>query len=257
MRFCLPLLFILFPVLLFAQGGVISGKVVRMDTKGALGKASIFLSNSSYGTISNDDGTFTLNGVKPGQYELIVTSLGFEDFSQTVMVGKDPIKIDAQMLPKVTALHEVVITTPANWKRNYEMFLKVFLGESDNARKCKILNPHDITLVYHKSNKTLEAWSDEFIEIENRALGYKVKFLLKSFKYDEINSIISWEGKILYNEIAATAVQKRVWEAKRNDIYYGSSMHFFRSLQNAKVDQEGFVMYILMRRPNPYRPAQR
>ena len=256
MRFCLPLLFILCPVLLFAQGGTITGKVVRMDTKGALGKASIFLSNSSYGTISNDDGTFSLSGIRPGQYELVVTMVGFEDYNQTVMVGKDAIKIDAQLMPKVTQLHEVVITTPENWKINYALFVKEFLGESENAKKCRILNPHDISLIYHKKTKTLEAWSDDFIEIENKALGYKVKFLLKSFKADQINNVISWEGKVLYNELKASATQKKLWDAKRNDIYYGSSMHFFRSVQNASLNNEGFVMYILLRKPNPMRPPQ-
>lgn len=256
MRFCIPLLFILFPVLLFAQGGTITGKAARMDTKGALAKASVFLSNSSYGTITNDDGTFSLTGVKPGQYELVVTMIGFEDYNQTIMVGKDPIKISAELMPKVTQLHEVVITTNANWKRNYEMFVKEFLGESENARQCKILNPRDISLTYHKAKKTLEAFSDEFIVIENRALGYKVKFLLKSFKCDQINNIISWEGKVLYTEIPAKAVQKKLWEAKRNDIYYGSSQHFFRSLQNMQLSQEGFMMWILLRKPNPERPPQ-
>lgn len=256
MRFYLPLLFLLFPIVLFAQSGTITGKVARLDTKGALGKASVFLSNSSYGTSSNDDGTFTLSGVRPGQYELIVSMVGFEDYNQTILVGKDPIKINAELMPKVTQLHEVVITTNANWKRNYAMFVKAFLGESENAKKCKILNPRDISLIYHKAQKTLEAFSDEFIVIENKALGYKVKFLLKSFKWDDINSITSWEGKVLYTELPASASQKKIWEARRNDIYYGSSMHFFRSLQNATITQEGFVMMILVRKPNPERPPQ-
>ena len=259
MRFCLPLLFLLFPLALLAQTGSITGKVARLDTKTALGKASVFLSNSSYGTISNDDGTFTLNGLKPGQYQLVVTMVGFEDFNQTVMIPRDPkepIKVNAELMPKVTELHEVVITDPANWKQNYEKFVKLFLGESNNAKKCKILNPHEISLIYRKSKQTLEGWSNDFIEIENRALGYKVKFMLKSFSYDEINNIISWEGKVLYTEMPGSATQKKIWEAKRNDIYYGSNMHFFRSVQNAKMSEEGFVAMILVRKPNPERPPQ-
>jgi hypothetical protein len=259
MRFCLPLLLLLLPITLLAQSGNITGKVARMDTKTALGKASVFLSNSSYGTISNDDGTFSLSGLKPGQYELVITMIGFEDFNQTIMVPKDPkepIRINAELMPKVTELHEVVITDPANWKKNYELFVKEFLGESANAKKCKILNPHAVTLIYRKAKQRLEGWSDEFIEIENRALGYKVKFMLKSFSYDEINGIISWEGKVLYTELPANAAQKKLWEAKRNDIYYGSNMHFFRSVQNARLSDEGFVAMILMRKPNPARPPQ-
>jgi hypothetical protein len=256
MRFSLVLLLWLCPLLLLAQSGSVTGKVARMDTKTILAKASVYLSNSSYGTISNDDGTFTLNGVKPGQYQLVVSMVGFEDFTQTIMVGKEAIKISAELLPKVTQLHEVVITTPANWKKNYDMFVKEFLGESENAKKCKVLNPRSVSLVYHKAKETLEGWSDEFIEIENRALGYKVKFMLKSFSCDNINNIVGWEGNYVFTELPGSAAQKKAWEAKRNDIYYGSSQHFFRSLQNARINDEGFLVMLLQRQPNPERPPQ-
>lgn len=259
MRFYIPLLLLLLPFAALAQTSTITGKVIRIDTKSPLGKASVFLSNSSYGTITNDDGTFTISGVRPGQYELVVTMVGFEDFNQTVMVPKvstEPLKVNAEMMVKVTQLHEVVITTPEDWKKNYALFLKNFLGESDYAKKCKILNPHDINLVYHKGKQTLEAWSDDFIQIENLALGYKIKFMLKSFTFDDINNIISWEGKVLYTEIPGKASQKKLWEERRNEIYYGSSMHFFRSLQNGKLSEEGFVPMILERRQNPNRPPQ-
>ena len=254
MRFSLFLLCLLFPTLLFAQGGVITGTVARMDTKTPLGKASVFLSNSSFGTITNDDGSFTLNRLRPGQYDLIVTMLGFEDYSQTILVGKDALKLKIELMPKVTQLHEVVITTPANWKRNYAMFVKEFLGESADARKCTIENPHDIMLIYHKAKKMLEAYSDGFIVIENRALGYKVKLLLKRFSCDDINNIISWEGRILYEELPAKARQKTAWLQRRREIYYGSSMHFFRSLRLGTLNDEGFQMMQLFRTPNPKRP---
>jgi hypothetical protein len=256
MRFYLVLLLLFAPLLLLAQGGTITGKVARLDSKTKLARASVFLSNSSYGTSTNDDGTFTLNNVKPGQYELVVSMVGFEDFNQTIMVGKEPITINAELMPKITQLHEVVISTPADWKKNYDMFVKAFLGESENARKCKILNPHTVNMVYHKARQSLEAWSNDFIEIENKALGYKVKFMLKSFNCDYADNIISWEGKVLYTELPGTAVQKKLWEAKRNDIYYGSAMHFFRSLQNAKLNEDGFLVMILLRKPNPERPPQ-
>lgn len=255
MRFCVPLLFvILFPVLLFAQGGTITGKVTRSDTKGALGRATVFLSNSSFGTVSNDDGTFKLTGVRPGQYQLIVTTIGFEDFTQTVLVGKDPIIVDAQLVPKVTQLRDVVITTPASWKFNYALFLKRFFGESADAKQCKILNPHDINLIYHKNTKVLEGYSYDFIQIENKALGYKIKFMMKSFKSDDINNEIQWEANVLYTEMPGKDAQKIAWQTRRDDIFYGSSRHFFRSLQNATLAQDGFQIMILDRKRNPKRP---
>lgn len=78
--------------------------------------------------------------------------------------------------------------------------------------------------------------------------------MLKSFKSDDINNEIAWEGNVLYTEMNASESQKKIWQAKRDDIYYGSSRHFFRSLQNATVSKDGFQMMILERKPNPARP---
>ncbi|QJD97989.1 carboxypeptidase-like regulatory domain-containing protein [Mucilaginibacter robiniae] len=239
-----------------AQTGVITGKVLRMDTKKPVSGASVFLSNATFGTTTADDGTFRLIGVKPGQYELVITSVGLEEFTQSVLVGPEPVTVNAELLPRVLELHDVIITSGGNWKANYEMFVKEFLGVSDDAHKCRILNPHDINLIYHKSKRTLEASSYDFINIENRAIGYKVKFLINEFKVDNYNNTISWQGKVLYEELPGSASQKALWEKRRQEIYYGSSMHFFRSLVSDHFNQDGFVIRTLYRRPNPQRPKE-
>ncbi|WP_345952551.1 carboxypeptidase-like regulatory domain-containing protein [Mucilaginibacter sp. PAMB04168] len=249
-------LFFLLPMLGLAQTGSITGKVINADTKNPLAKVSVFLSNATYGTTTAEDGTFMLRGVKPGQYELIITSVGYEDFSQSVLVGAEPVKIEAALKARVLELREVVVTTPADWKRNYQMFLTEFFGTSAYAKQCKISNPEELTLIYKKSKKTLEAYSYDFVNIENKALGYRIKFLLKSFKSDKINNIISWQGRILYEELPGSESQKKKWEIRRQDIYYGSNLHFFRSLVSGTYDKEGFVMRLLYRRPNTERPPE-
>ena len=69
-------------MLALAQYGSITGKITRADSKGAVAHASVFLSNSSFGTSSNDDGNYTLNNVRPGQYTLVVTAIGYDDISK-------------------------------------------------------------------------------------------------------------------------------------------------------------------------------
>lgn len=255
MRIWFTLVVFCFPLMLFAQG-TISGKVVRIDSKGPLSKASVFLGNSSYGTSTNDDGTFTLNNVKPGQYELIVSMVGFEEKTQTVLVSKDPVKLTIEMFPQITELHEVIVTDNAHWKANFEMFKPLFLGTQPDAKKCTILNPHDVSLIYKKSKKTLEAFSTEFIVIQNKAIGYNVKMLLKQFKYDEVNNVISWQGKLLFEPLKGSPSQEAAWEKRRQEIYYGSAMHFFRALRLGALKEEGFKVMILIRRPDPERPPQ-
>ncbi len=247
---------LLSPVFLLAQTGIITGRVLRADTKEPLAKVSVFLSNATVGTTTSEDGTYTLRGIRPGQYDLVTTSVGYEEQTQQVLVGSQQLTINAELKPQVMQLGEVIVTDNANWKNNYAMFLTEFLGTSANAKQCKITNPHDVTLIYRRSKKTLEAFSYDFINIENKALGYRVKFLLKSFKADKLNNLISWQGRLLYEDLPGSEAQKRKWEEKRQDTYYGSSLHFFRSLVSGNYAKEGFIMNILARRPNPERPSQ-
>jgi len=257
MRIYLLFFLVLFvPGVLYAQTGTITGKVVHADSKLPIAKVSVFLSNATYGTVTAEDGTYTLRGVKPGQYDLVMTAVGYGDYSQQVLVGSNSITVNAELRTQVMQLRDVVVTTNADWKKNYAMFLKEFFGTSAYANQCRITNPHELTLTYRKSKKTLEAYSYDFVNIENKALGYRIRFLLKSFKSDKLNNIISWEGRILYEEMPGNVSQKKKWEERRQDIYYGSNLHFFRSLVNGKFNQDGFVMRILARKPNPNRPDE-
>lgn len=241
------------PAISLAQTGTITGKVTAIDTKSPLGKASVFLSNATFGTVTADDGTFSLNGVKPGQYNLVVSILGYETYNQSILVGAKPQQLAIEMMPKPIQMREVVITTSANWKKNYALFVKNFIGTTENAKLCKVRNPHAVYLIYHKKTQTLEASTDEFLEVENRALGYKVRFLIKEFESSSLTSIISYQGQVLFEELKGSAAQQKKWQEKRREAYFGSSMHFYRALYQQHLQEEGFVIRQLQRKPNPKR----
>ncbi|MGN6638324.1 MAG: carboxypeptidase-like regulatory domain-containing protein [Mucilaginibacter sp.] len=251
----LILLLLLIPFFTRAQT-TISGKITPVASQTGLGKVSVFLSNSSYGTETADDGTFRLTDVKPGQYQLVASFLGYQEYTQSVLVGKDPITLNIQLQPKVTELRGVVISSKADWKKNYEMFKKDFIGTSKNASKCEVVNPHTLNLIYHGKKRELEAWSDDFLVVENRALGYRVKFLVDSFSSSGLSGVTSWEGKAVFQELPGSAAQKEEWRKKREEVYYGSSRHFLRSLYTGTLTQEGFLMYRLHRELNPHRPDE-
>jgi hypothetical protein len=252
------LIFLLFlcPFIALAQSDVITGKVSRIDTKAPLGQANVFLSNSTAGTATAEDGSFTLSGLKPGQYTLVVSILGYEDYTQGVLVGKEPIKLNIELAPRVTQLHEVVISTEADWKKNYAQFVKDFIGTDDNAKYCVVMNPHAVSLIYHRSQQDLEAYTDDFLVVENHALGYRVKFLVKEFNSSKITHIISYEGQRLFQELPGNKKQQEDWKKKRDEAYYGSSMHFYRALYTNKLGEDGFQMYKLTRMLNPNRPRE-
>ncbi|HVW97392.1 MAG TPA: carboxypeptidase-like regulatory domain-containing protein [Mucilaginibacter sp.] len=250
--FCL----LLFPYAVFGQGGVITGTITNEETKGPLPRASVFLSNSSVGTATDDNGKFTLSGIRAGQYTLTVTILGYEDYSENILVGREPIKMNIALKPKPLMLKGVVISSSADWKKNYESFKKDFIGTDENSRACIVINPHVLDLNYNRTRQTLEANSDEFLVVENKALGYRIKFLLKDFQSDRLSGRISWGGERLFEDLPGSASQKKKWHEKREEAYYGSEMHFLRSLYTGKLAENGFVTYHLNRQLNPDRPPE-
>jgi len=253
--FRLMMLLILCPVISFAQSGTITGKVVQADTKSPV-RASVFLSNSSFGASTADDGTFTLSGLKPGQYTLVVTTLGYQDHTETVLINNTPVKLNIELAHKANLLKEVTVSTvsKADWKKYYELFKQVFIGNDKNAGDCKIINPDIINFSYQKAEKELDASTDDFLIVENKALGYRVKFLIREFKNDGISGITTYSGQPLFEELPGSESQKKKWLNNRDEAYYGSAMHFFRSLYKDSLAAEGFELYHLTRQLNPKTP---
>ncbi|SDE40999.1 CarboxypepD_reg-like domain-containing protein [Mucilaginibacter pineti] len=224
MRLSLIILFLVAPLLTFAQSGTITGKVINAETQAALPKASVFLTETSYGTITNDGGTFTLNGLKPGRYLLIVTMVGFEKFSQEVSVGADAVPINISLKPHVTSLGEVSVRIPEDWERNYKMFVKKFVGTSACGRKCKILNSEVLNFSYNKKERELSASSDDLIEMENRALGYMVKILLTKSMFGDNHG--SWNGQFFFEDLPGTPEDIKQWKANRIKLLQETGGHF-------------------------------
>jgi hypothetical protein len=246
--FCL-----LIPFAALAQYGSITGVVTSADSKKPIAGASVFLSNSSVGTASRDNGAYTLANIRPGQYTLVVSILGYQDYDKTVLVSPGPIKMNIEMTPKPLELREVVISSPADWKKNYEQFRKNFIGIDENARYCEVQNPHILNLTYNQTKQILHADADQFLVVENKALGYRIKFLVRDFNVDNINNIVSSAGDRVFEELPGSDAQKKKWHEKREEVYYGSAMHFYRSIIAQDLTKEGFVVYTLKRYPNPER----
>ncbi|HZY38615.1 MAG TPA: carboxypeptidase-like regulatory domain-containing protein [Mucilaginibacter sp.] len=256
---------LIFPLLLFPLGCfaqiTITGKVVsRLDSK-PLTNATVFLNNATVGAETAADGTFTLHGIKPGKYEMVVSVIGFETFHKTITVENSDITLPViGLLSKTIVLNEVAIksqTTDPNRERDYQWFKDAFLGRSALANDCKILNPEVVNLAYNRKASTLTASSEEFIKIENNALGYHIKYLLSGFS-DQNKTIdsekIAFSGSVLFEEMKGSATMEKRWQRNRMQVYEGSPMHFLRSALNNTFNDEGFQVFCMATIVNPQRP---
>lgn len=258
------------PVSLFAQT-LITGKLTSAANKNGVPAASVFLSNTSVGSTSAADGSFTLANVKNGQYDLVVSCLGYEQYHRTLTVNNADIKLDAiELMPKVTALSEVVIKYDPerekydlniNRKNNaardaqIRRFVFEFFGHNPNGLGCKLLNPELLDLYLNRANGDLTVSSPDFLVIENPALGYRIKYLLAEFLYSPQNRTISYSGSFIFEPMKGNAGQEKKWEKNRIAAYRGSDMHFLRACIANDVTEQGFTVRKLVRTMTPDRPT--
>lgn len=257
MRKYLLLLLLVTRFSLFAQVNI-SGKVTDLSTGKPIENASVILSNSTIGNKTLTDGSFTLKNVKPGQYDLVASIVGYETFHLTLTVNNANLTVPLiQLLPKSVTLNEVVIKPDANWARNFDIFKRELLGEGTEGQQCKILNPDVVQLNYQTAARKLTASSYDFMEIENRTLGYKIKYLLTNFVDDFAANMLYFEGSMLFEDLKTTsAKQQRRWKQAREKAYYGSLPHFLKSALQNQCEAAGFKTLQLIRKPNPDRQPE-
>lgn len=246
---CLLYLLLLMPSIAFSQVNI-SGRVIDSN-KTPVANANVFLSNATIGKRTADDGTFMLTNVKPGQYTVVVSSIGYETHSQNILVNAGDMRLgDITIKSKVTQLQEVKIN-PGQWDRDYAIFKHLFLGSSDDAQQCEIINPDVLDFDNDRTAKIFSASSNDFLIIVNHALGYNVKYLLSKLTMDYNQGELFYEGSVLFEDLGGTPSQQKRWKKKRLEAYQGSTMHFLRSVRQTQLDENNFVVYNLIRKPNP------
>lgn len=252
------LLLLLLPIIARAQNVAITGKIFDSDTKAPVAGASVFLSSSSFGTSTGADGTFALNGLRAGQYSLVVTAVGYESNTQTILLNTEPVKLNIGLSIKVTQLNEVKITSisKSDKKAALKRFKDEFIGTDKNAGDCKITNPEVLNFTFSENKRVLEALSNDFLVIENNALGYRIKYMLKNFKSNLNTGDVNYSGSQVFEELDGGDSKKKRWHKKRDEAYYGSARHFYRALGKDSLAAAGFKIYRLIRQFNTRRPPE-
>ncbi len=93
------------------SGTTISGKVISEE--GPVAFVNVGLKGTSYGSFSDEEGNFTIENVKAGNYVLLISGIGYQNYEQQIMVeGNAPIKLNQITLKEeAIGLDEVVVVS--------------------------------------------------------------------------------------------------------------------------------------------------
>ncbi|MFD2162871.1 carboxypeptidase-like regulatory domain-containing protein [Paradesertivirga mongoliensis] len=238
-----------------AQTGALSGMVRDGEENRGLSSANVFLSNATNGTQTNSQGHFLLRKIKPGQYDLVVSHVGYDTWVKRITINQDTQRFEIKLHPNNIKLREVVIGHDPNWARNYANFKRIFIGSGENSGKCIVSNPKILSLFFDSRLKRLEASSDEFLIIENEYLGYRLKYLLKEFEWLQQSGLTYYAGQVLFENLNGTARQLKRWKENRRQAYFGSNLHFFRLLRSGNLHENGYLVRSLQRIKVADRPS--
>lgn len=236
-------LFAFCPMLVMAQTGNISGRVVDEKNQ-ALPFSTVYINQTTIGTVTDVDGKFILKNLPVGENDLIVSFVGYEPFQTPVSVkAGETSHISISLSPSTVSLKEVEVRSKrdAEWERRFGRFKEVFFGKTANADLCKIANPW---VLEFREDPTLGLIADASapLEIENLSLGYKLSYTL--LKFATVDGAFTIYGLVQFKEMETTDKKlASVWSTRRKQAYYGSPRHLFKSIIGGRVEQEGFQLF--------------
>lgn len=225
----------------------IAGKITDAGTGEPLMAVSVFLSGTTYGRATDKNGNYELTKTPYGQYELVVSMVGYSTEKKTVFLNENSdLIINVKLVPKEieAAPVEVSAKRPDDWYDNLKIFKEGFLGKRSFSKECKIENEEDIYFLQSLKGDTVKALTAKPLVIINNALGYKLKCSSVEYVFYKKGRGDYYNADVMFEDIATddTSVIQE-WKENREKAYKGSMRHFLVSITKGKAKTEGFRIY--------------
>jgi CarboxypepD_reg-like domain len=231
---------------LLAQDFTLTGTVMDSATRQPLDKASVYCQNTTFGTATNNEGSFKLT-LKNGGYNLIVTYTGYK--TQQLRIGSaDNNKLEILMTKEEKGMDEVIIKSSNEvkdgWEKYGAFFKEQFIGATKFADSCTLLNPEALKFYFYKKSNKLKVMATEPVKIANRSLGYNLSYRLDSFMYYYKTEAGSYRGFCFYEEMPGSNDEIKKWKTNRSKAYLGSRLHFMRSYYDSTLKEDGWILEV-------------
>ncbi|GAB5520199.1 MAG: hypothetical protein RhofKO_24500 [Rhodothermales bacterium] len=228
-----------------AQTVTLDGTVRDAETTEALPGVNVYLAQTRIGTTTDREGAFELSGLERGQYEVVFSFMGYTSRTMTLAVdgSRESIRVDVALEPAVLELDGLAVTAERSreWDRHRRSFERQLIGTSANAKAMALLNPEVLT--FDETDELLRAEASAPLVLENRALGYRLRFDLQHFAWDWGRRALRYEGASFFEELEAeNARQAERWADAREATFMGSLQHLMWSVVHDRVAEEGFYL---------------
>jgi hypothetical protein len=244
----LTIFLLLFCLVSFSQSankGIVAGKITDIKTNKSIEFANVYVANTMSGCITDKDGFFIIKNLPTGKHTVVFSCVGYLPHTLLVNIVADTTHLNIQLAVAEVSLNEVVVSSKVDkrWKKQLEKFKKYFFGNSPNTEYCTILNSYVLDFVEERKDnkKSLKAKASDLLQVENRALGYKITFLLQEFEAG--NSIFLYLAQPKYEFLSPKDKKEEIkWEKARFETYKGSLRHFLHTVATGTTQKAGFTV---------------
>jgi hypothetical protein len=192
-RSCFAQLFIFTAVLFSIRGygadrGLVQGVVCDAESGAPLPYTNVFLANTTLGDATDNEGKFHIESAPAGAYQLVASRIGYRSYVKDVVILPQiptTLKILLEVAPVEGSEISVEARVDHEWRRLLREFLTQFLGETPNARQCRLLNPEVLSLRKDPKTEIMAAATDSLLVVENHSLGYRLDIVLQEFQWGE------------------------------------------------------------------------
>ncbi|PSQ72320.1 MAG: carboxypeptidase regulatory-like domain-containing protein [Bacteroidetes bacterium QH_2_64_26] len=227
---------------------IVRGRVLDAETNEPLPHTHVFVAQSMNGTVTDSTGRFRLDAVHPGAKQLYLSRVGYAN--RAVPLRPTPGRTQVFTLrlePEVLETPSVTVSAERDedWYERLDRFKRLLIGPSGYADDCTLVNP-EVLRFEKKWWGKFEVQAEKPLIIENRALGYRLKYFLKEF--EERGSVVRWDGEPLFEPLSPEdSLEAARWQQNRREVYRGSLRHFLEALLHDRLDEEQFDLYRLPR----------
>ncbi len=225
----------------------VSGWVRELNSKKPIVGANVYLDGTTIGSVTDKNGNYQIREVPSGNFTLVFSHVNYELGAYSFSVDRPSLfTINGLLDDKVYELPELEITfskkESREWEKNYQKFQDKFLGKTQNASRCEIINPDVLDFYIEKDSGKLYASASEALIIRNNSTGFELNYDLNEF-WSNRNQIYC-SGKAFFKtmEPENRRIRKR-WMKNRSMSYQGSMLHFLHALINNDLKSQGFRLY--------------
>ncbi len=223
----------------------LSGSITDKQSGEPIPYANIFFAHTTLGTSSLTDGTFIINRIPNGKYDLLVEVVGYQRHKQPLEFEGGQYHIEIALAQDTLLLDSIQVIADQSDKKYFPLFFRFFAGQGENAKGCMIQNPEVLHFYFDEKKSYLTVHARKPIIVTNPELSYTVHYTLERFGLDFSTGVKIIEGSPRFEEMTVRSRRDSLSrQKKRNQAYRGSLFHFMRSLHGNTLDQEKFITHI-------------